>query len=217
VPFTAHWLDADARGVREADLGHAHFFGQELDELLGLGRFGFVFDTGVDVFRVLAEDHHVGLFRLFHRRRNTFEVLHRAQANVQVEFLAQRHVQRTDAAAHRRGQRAFDGHHVLAQRGQRFFGQPHVRAIDLGGFLAGVHLHPVDFFPSAIGLGHRSVHHLEHHRRDVEPGAITLDVRHDGLVWHVERHVGVDGDLLAFLGYLNVLVHGIVSPVEEAG
>jgi hypothetical protein len=45
----------------EADLLDAHLVLQELDELLGLVGLGFEFDAGVDVFGVLAEDHHVGL------------------------------------------------------------------------------------------------------------------------------------------------------------
>ena len=36
------------------------------------------------------------------------EILHRAQADVEIEHLAQRDVQRADAAADRRGERAFD-------------------------------------------------------------------------------------------------------------
>ena len=99
--FARDRLDADARGVREADLLDAHLVLQELDQLLGLVALGFELDAGVDVFRVLAEDHHVGLVRLLHRGRHAVEVLDRAQADVQVEFLAQRHVQRADAAAHR--------------------------------------------------------------------------------------------------------------------
>ena len=77
----------------EADLLDAHLLHQELDELLRLVALGLVLDAGVDVFRVLAEDHHVGLLGLLHRAGHALEVLHRAQADVEVEFLAQRHVQ----------------------------------------------------------------------------------------------------------------------------
>jgi hypothetical protein len=60
----------------------------------------------------------------------------------------------------------------------------------------------VDLLLAAIGLGHRGVHHLQHDRRDVETGAVALDVRNDRLIRHVERVVGVDGDLLALVGTL---------------
>jgi hypothetical protein len=60
---------------------------------------------------------------------------------------------------------------------QRLLGQPDVGAVDLGRLLAGVDLHPVDLALAAVGLGHRGVDHLDHHRRDVEAGAVALDVR----------------------------------------
>ena len=44
-----------------------------------------------------AEDDHVHLLRVFHRR-GLPEILHRAQAHIQVEHLAQRDVERADAA-----------------------------------------------------------------------------------------------------------------------
>ena len=64
--FDGHGLDADARGVREADFFDAHLVLQKLDELFGFVRLRLKFNASVDVFRVLTEDHHVGLLRLFH-------------------------------------------------------------------------------------------------------------------------------------------------------
>jgi hypothetical protein len=75
-------------------------------------------------------------------------------------------------------------------------------------FLPGIDFHPVDLFLAAVGLGHGCVHHLEHHRRDVHAGAVAFDERNDRLVRHVQGHVGIDGDFLAFGGHLDVLVHG---------
>ena len=72
---------------------------------------------GVDVLGVLAEDHHVDFLRMLHRRRHALEPAHRPQADIQIEHLAQRDVQRSDAAADRRGQRAFDADEV--RRGTR--------------------------------------------------------------------------------------------------
>src|SRR5205814_587553 len=45
-------LDPDARGVGETNLGDLHLLEQELDDLFRLGRFGFPFDAGIDVFSV---------------------------------------------------------------------------------------------------------------------------------------------------------------------
>ena len=46
-------------------------------------------DAGVDVLGVLAEDHHVDLLGVLDRRGHAVEVAHRAQADVEVEHLAQ--------------------------------------------------------------------------------------------------------------------------------
>ena len=207
--FLRDRLDADAGGLGEADLRDAQLLLQEVDELLRLVGLGLVLDAGVDVLGVLAEDHHVGLVGLAHRRGHAVEVLHGPQADVEVELLTQGHVERADAAANRRGERALDGDDVFTQHVQRLVGQPHVGTIDLGGLLAGVDLHPVDLALAAIGLLHGGIHHLQHHRRDVEAGAIPLDVGHDGVVRHVEGEILVDGDLLALIGHLDVLVHGL--------
>ena len=86
---------------------------EEVEHLLRLRRAGGVLDAGVDVFRVLAEDHHVHLLGMLHRRRHALVPAHRAQADEQVEQLAQRDVQRSDAAADRRRQRALDADEIL--------------------------------------------------------------------------------------------------------
>ena len=144
-------------------------------------------------------------------RGHALEPAHRAQADVEVEFLAQRDVERADAAADRRGQRALDRDDVVLEDRQRLLGQPDVRAVDLGRLLAGVDLHPVDLALAAVGLGDRGVDDLDHHRRDVEAGAVALDVRDDRLVRNVEAKIRVDGDLLAAGRDLDVLVtrHGV--------
>ena len=205
--FTGNRLDADTRGIRETDLGHAHLLHEELDQLLGLVRFRFVLDAGIDVFGIFTEDHHVGLLGLLQRRRHALEILHGTQANVEVEFLAQGDVERSNAATHRCRQRALDGNHILFQRRQRLFRQPDVGSVDLGRLFACVHLHPVDLLLAAVRLGNRGIHDLEHHRRDVETGAVTFNVRNNRLIGHIQRHVGIDSDLLAFGGHFDVLVH----------
>ena len=206
-------LDTDAGGLGEADLLDTHFLDQEVDDLLGLVGLGFVFDAGIDVLRVLAEDHHIGLVRLLDRAGHAGEVLHRAQAHIQIKLLAQGHVERTDATAHGRGQRPLDGDHIVTHRVQGFLRQPDIGAVHLGGLLAGVHLHPVDLLLATVGLGHGRVDDLDHHRCDVQARTVTLDIGNDGVVGYVEREIGVDGDLGASGGHLDVLVHVRPAPV----
>ena len=109
LPFRAGLFGA------EADLLELlrELLGEEVEHLLRLRRAGGVFDAGVDVLGVLAEDHHVHLLRMLHRRRHAREIAHRPQADVQIEHLPQRDVQRADAAADRRRQRALDADEVL--------------------------------------------------------------------------------------------------------
>ena len=90
MPMPAVGADVPAEGVV-----------QELDELLRLGRALLDLEAGVDVLGVLAEDHHVDLLGVLHRRRDTREPAHRPQADVEVEDLAQRDVEAADAAADR--------------------------------------------------------------------------------------------------------------------
>ena len=92
--------------------------------LLGLRRALRPLDAGVDVLGVLAEDHDVHQLGTLDRRRHALEVAHRAHAGVEVEHLAQRHVQAADAAADRRGQRPLDGDLVVLDRLERVVRQP---------------------------------------------------------------------------------------------
>ena len=101
-----HRLDADAR-VR-AGCACPSRVAEELDDALGLRRARRPLDAGVDVFGVLAEDDDVHQLGMLDRRGHALEVADRAHAGVEVEHLAQRHVQAADAAADRRRQRSLD-------------------------------------------------------------------------------------------------------------
>src|SRR5438552_4728437 len=194
-----HRLDADGGRVREADLVDLHLALEELDHFLGLGRPLLPLDAGVDVLGVLPEDHHVDLVRPLHRRGHALEVLHRAQADVEVEHLAHGHVQGAEALAHRRGERALEGDEVLADHVDRLLGQQvgrAVGAVDGLRLLAGVYLHPRDLLLAARGLLHRGVEHADGSAPDVGPGPVTFDERDDGMIGHSQLAV-LDGDLVA--------------------
>ena len=201
--FLRHRLDADAGGVREADLRVLlrERLLEELEELLVVRRAGLELDAGVDVFGVLAEDHHVDLLRRLDRRRHALEPAHRAQADVEVEHLAQRDVQRADAAADRRGQRALDRHQVLAAGRDGFVRQPGVEQVV--GLLAGVDLHPVDLALAAVGLLHGGVEHAHRGAPDVRAGAVAFDERDDRLIGHGELAV-LDRDFLPLRGHVEL-------------
>ena len=203
--------------VGEANLGDAHVVAQKSDDLVRVRGTRFPFDTGVDVLGVLPEDHHVGFFRSLHRARYAVQPAHGTLADVQVEVLAQRDVQRPDATAHRRRHRSFDANHELAHRGERLLGQPLVGAVDRKGLLARVDLHPHDLAGSAVRLGHCRVDDLDHHRRDVDADPVALDERDDRLVGHVQSAVLGHRDLLAGRRHLDVFVAHALASLALAG
>ena len=83
-----------------------------------------------------------------------------------------------------------------------------VLTVDLARLFAGIHFHPGDLALAAVGDLDCSVHHFLHHRRDVNPGAVTFDVGKDRLRRYCEGKILVDGDLLALGGHAYMLVHG---------
>ena len=105
------------------------FLLEEIEHLLRFRRAGGVLDAGVDVFGVLAEDHHVDFLRMLHRRGHALEILHRPQADEEIEHLPQRDIERADAAADRRRQRSFDADEIFAERLDRVIRQPVIELV----------------------------------------------------------------------------------------
>ena len=199
-------LDADRGGLREADLLHAHLRAEPLHDLRGLGRAVLPLDAGVDVLGVLAEDHHVGVLWMLHRRGDALEPAHGAEADVEVELLAEGDVERADAAADGRGERSLDGDELGADRVDRLGRQPGVRPVDGVGLLAGVDLHPGHAAVTAVGLGDGGV--PDRHRRagDVGSCAVALDEGDDGVVRDLESAVGSHADVGAVRRARNLFV-----------
>src|SRR5690242_13158998 len=65
----------------------------EIAELVRLGSSRLVFDAGVDVFRVFAEDDDVHFAGLLHRAADTLEIADGPNARVEVEDLTEGDVQ----------------------------------------------------------------------------------------------------------------------------
>ncbi len=175
-------LDADARGVGEADLGVGlrKVLLEELEEFAVLLGAGLELDADVDVLRILAEDHHVDLLRVLHGGGHALEPTHRPETDVQVEELAQCNVERADPAADRRREGSLDRDQVVAAGRDCLIRQPGVELPV--GLLAGEDLHPVDLALAAVGLGYRGVHDAHAGAPDVRPGAVALDERDDRIV-----------------------------------
>ncbi len=110
--------------------------------LRGLLGFGLVLDPGVDVLGVLPEDDHVHQLGMLDRRGHPGEPAHRPDAGVEIELLPERHVERAEPAADRRGERPLDGHEVVGDRPEGVVREPAVELVL--GLLAGEDLEPDD-------------------------------------------------------------------------
>ena len=65
--LTRNRLHTDTGCFREPDLGNTHLFLQEFDDLFHFIRPCRPLDTGIDIFGVLTEDHHINILRTFYR------------------------------------------------------------------------------------------------------------------------------------------------------
>ena len=117
---------------------------EKIENLLRFWRPRGVFDARIDVLGVLPENHHVDLLRVFDRRRHALVPANRAQTHIQVEELAESDVQRADAAADWRCQRALDADEIPAERIDGFVRQPVAELRE--ALFARKHFHPRDFF-----------------------------------------------------------------------
>ena len=189
----AHGFDTERGRLGETDFLHAHLVLQKFQHFLSLWGAVHVLDASVDVFGILTENDHVGQLRVLHRRGYPGVVAHWPHTGVQVQLLAQGHVQAANAAAYGRGQGAFDAHEVLAESVQRFGWQPVVHL--LVGFFTGQHFLPHQLFFAAVCLLHRRIEHKFGGVPDIRSDAVALNEGNDGLVGHIELAV-FDGDFL---------------------
>src|SRR5262249_12487770 len=104
--------------------------GEEIQDLLRLRRSGGPLDARVDVFRVLPKDDDVQSLGIPHRRRDASVPADRPHTHVKIEHLAQRDVQRANAAADRCRERALDADVVLAEGFDRVVGQPGIELLE---------------------------------------------------------------------------------------
>ena len=108
--------------TREIELD-AHFRFEKVGHRVGLIRSRGPLDTGIEVFGVFPEHHHIDLFRVFHGAGHRFDIADRTNAGIQVQPLPDSHVQAADPLADGRGQRPLDRHHVGFDGVQCILGQ----------------------------------------------------------------------------------------------
>jgi len=196
----AHGLDPNAHGCHRLVAKsnflkcRGHFPLEELQQSQRFGAARLVINAGIDVFRVFAEDDHVHLLRVFHRRGDSREILHRAQAHIQVEHLAQRDVEGADAATDGGRERAFDADQVFLEGRDRVIGQPGIKLVP--GSFAGIHLEPGNPALAVVGLPDRRVKHALAGGPNIGARAVAADERQYRVGRHVQFAVD-DGNLFA--------------------
>ena len=185
-------LDADGRAL-------AHVFAQpvahEGDDGVGFFRIRFPLDARIDIFGVLAIDDDVHLLGVLHWAGRAGDVAHRPHAGVEVQHLAQRHVQAAKAAADGRGQRPLDADDVFPHGVEGLFG--HVAAVVLlGRLLPGVDLHPGDLAPALVSLFDSRIPYHHGSGSDVDADTVALDVSDDRPIGNLEPAILI-ADLFA--------------------
>ena len=200
-------LDAQTRVIEELGV---QLFAQEFGELEVFGRAGLVFDTGIDVFGVLAKDHHVNFAGGLQRTGHPGIVADRAHAGIQVQILTQRDVERAEAAADRRGQRPLDRNDEVAERLQRFGGTV-VAIVEPGRLFAEKHFTPVDPAFAAVRFFDRRIPDPQTGPGDVRTDTVTFDVANDRLARHQQLAI-FDANFFAGFRVSNVSSHLRLSP-----
>ena len=119
----------------------------------------------------------------------------RAHTGVEVENLAQAHVDRSNPPADGSRQRPLDRKAVVEDRVGGVVGKPGVRPVDLVGLLTRVDLVPGNLAFAAIGRRDRGVEDPDRRGPDVGPDSVPLDERDDGVIWDTQIAVRIPGDL----------------------
>src|SRR5258708_36608807 len=117
--------------------------------------------------------------------------MYRPEAGIEVEHLAQRHVQRANAAADWGGQRAFDADKVFLEGFHGIVRQPMVELLE--GNFTREDLEPGNLAPARVGLLHCGIEHALAGGPDVRPGAVTADEGEDRLFGNAELAAGDGG------------------------
>lgn len=173
-------LDAEAGGLREANLlGNAELL-EKLVDLLGLRGASHELNTGVDILGVLTEDVHLNLLRLLDGGGHTLEVAHGAVAHVEVELLAEGDVEGADATTKRGGEGSLDTNAVVAEGLKGSLGEPLTGLAE--GLLTGEDLLPHDLALTTVSLLDGGIEDADTGVPDIRASTVTSDEGDDGVV-----------------------------------
>ena len=179
--LTGNRFHSKRRGLGEADFRHSHLVFQELIELFGFGSTCLPLDSCIYILRIFTEHAHVHFFRCFHRRMNALIPTDRTQTNIQIQSLAQSHVQRTDSTADRGRQRPLDADQIFLESLHRFIRQPRTCLVESA--FARQHFFPFNPTFAAVCFLNSRVHNGLHRRSHFRSYSVSGNIRYD-------RHIG---------------------------
>ncbi len=94
------WLDADSAGIGESNLVDAHLILKEVDYFVDFITARLPLYTGIDILAVFSEDNHIHRSRILDWAWRSCVPANGANACIEVELLAERHVETANAAAY---------------------------------------------------------------------------------------------------------------------
>src|SRR5262249_6890636 len=120
---------------------------------------------------------------MLHRRGDAFEVLNWPEADEKIQQLAQRNVERANAATDGRSERSFDSDQVLAKRFYCVVRQPFIEFVL--GCLPRENFKPRDFSSSAVCLLDCRIEHAHTRCPDIRPCPVNTNERNNWSIGHI--------------------------------
>ena len=107
-------------------------------------------DPCIDILGVLPEDNHVHLLRVLHWARGAGNILHRPDAGIEIESLAEQNIDASNPSSHGRGERSFDPDFVFSNRLDRLLRSPF--PFQLKGLLSCIDFEPLHLSLDSIAF-----------------------------------------------------------------
>src|SRR5690554_4807096 len=146
--FHRYRLDADGGGFGESYPGDTHLLLQELKHFLQFRCTCSPLNTGIDIFGIFTKDGHMHLLGMQQRSHHPLEPSYRSQAHIEVELLAQGHIEGTYTFSYGSGERPLDTNQMGTECLHRLLRQPVAHIVK--GFLTRQHFFPLNLSLTAV-------------------------------------------------------------------
>ena len=185
--FYRYRLYTERRSLRETYFLHSHLVAQKSIELFSFRSPLFPFYTGINIFCIFAENMHVYFLRFLYRRNHSTEPAYRTQTNIQIECLAQCHIQRTDAFAYRSSKRSLYTDKVFAKSIHCSFRKPFSGLLEC--LFSSQYFFPLDRTRIIISQFNSLVYYFLTYRSNFCSHSITFNIRNGHTVGYYQPTV----------------------------